>query len=81
MDILDIERSNIAMRNGNALAQAAWSYDRSVLTKGDAVGIEFDENWQKELDEIYRKSLETNQGILENTSDLAKKIDELLSMK
>lgn len=81
IDALDIQRSNVYMRGGTALGEAMWNYDKQVLTNGDAIGVMFDENWTKELAEIQQKSWETNQGILENTADLAKKIDELLSMK
>ena len=83
----DVESATIALRHATAVDaamlardRAALAYDR-VTAGGDALGLEFDEEFIKQLNQSSLDSYRTLVQIQADTASFTEKLDQLLTMK
>ena len=83
----DVESATIALKHATAVDAAMLARDRAalaydqVMSGGNAIGLEFDEAFIKQLNQSSLDSYRTLVQIQEDTAAFTGKLDELLTMK
>ena len=79
--LIDQNRSNLFSQLTLDRDKSAWEYDRLVANNGNLLGLTFNDQFIKELNDSSVQSYNELKEITRNTYDLAQKLDSLLGLK